>query len=306
VQTAEQYEPNAGIFELDLATLTWRRRDHGDVAVFPVSPATYRAGKNPRYGSANPERSNNPFWLAMARRRWPPSRARLQFGDVAPPEPPYVPFDEAAPESGTPEFGAWVARLSEHRARNTLARTIDDVVWTAVREGALRIDLPDGRALQIGGEVHDYGDEYADPWVYNDVVVTHPDGTIDILVYPKEVFPHLHGSIVGSRHDDGVFIFGIVDRDRHPDRSTRVAVLRLDTRSYEMTELPVPVPPAHVNIYQGGETRVGNRMLFPIVRCRNADPELGIALDLETLSWSAPFPYAHKVERDDRDAEAEG
>ncbi|NJM91530.1 MAG: hypothetical protein HC861_01625 [Rhodospirillaceae bacterium] len=74
-----------------------------------------------------------------------------------------------------------------------------------------------------------------------------------------------------------------------------MAVLRLNTRSYEVAELPVSPPPARVNIYQGGETRAGNRMLFPIVRQRDADLELGIALDLDTLTWSAPFPYTHRA-----------
>jgi hypothetical protein len=293
VQTAADYEPNTGIFELDLTTMTWRRRDHGDIAVFPISLETYRAGRSPRYGSANPERSGNAFWLEMARRQWPPSRARLHFGNAAPPDARNAPFSEDAPEFGTPAFDGWFARLSADMKSKKLARAIDDVVWTAVREDSLKMELPDGRTLLIGGEVRDYGDEYADPWVYNDIVVTHPDGAIDIMTYPNVVFPQFLGSIVGSLHDDGVYIFGIVDWDRHPERPRGMAVLKLDTRSYEITELPVPPAPARVNIYQGGETRVGNRMLFPIVRQRNSDPELGIALDLDTLSWSAPFPYSH-------------
>lgn len=295
VQRAEDYEPNNGIFELDLATMTWRRRDHGDTAVFPVSPETYRTSKSPRYGVANPERSDNPFWLEMVRRQWPPSRARLHFGEEAPPEARAAPFREEAPDFGTPEFDAWFGRLSADMRCNKLARTIDDVIWTAVRTGALKMDLPDGRALLIGGEVLDYGDEYADPWVYNDVIATHPDGAVDILIYPREVFPQFLGSIVGTIHGEGVYIFGIVDWDRHPERPRGMAVLRLNTRSYEIAELQVPTPPARVNIYQGGETRAGNRMLFPIVRQRDEEPELGIALDLDTLSWSAPFAYAHRA-----------
>jgi len=90
LQTATDYVPNAGMFELDLTTLTWRRRQPGDLALFPVPTAVYRANKNPRYGSSNPERSDNPFWHAMARREWRASRARLHFGDAAPPQPDLV------------------------------------------------------------------------------------------------------------------------------------------------------------------------------------------------------------------------
>src|SRR5262245_5776238 len=79
VQTAQGYEPNKGVFELDLTTMTWRRREHGDTRLFPIAGEVYRKCRNPRFGTANPECSDNPFWLEMARRRWAPSRARWHF-----------------------------------------------------------------------------------------------------------------------------------------------------------------------------------------------------------------------------------
>ena len=91
------------------------------------------------------------------------------------------------PEFGTPERKARMARLSEAIDRSKLKRTIGDIVWTAVRDEAAQVTLADGRRLLIGGEVPDYGDEYADPWIYNDVIVTHADGAIEILTYPPEV-----------------------------------------------------------------------------------------------------------------------
>jgi hypothetical protein len=297
VQTPGGYEPNTGVFELDLTTMTWRRREHGDATIFPISKETYRASRNPRYGTANPERSENPFWLEMARRRWSPSRARLHFGDFAPPAPRPALLNDlgAPPEPGTPEHEAWMARISEELQRSKLVRTIDDVVWTAVRDGALKLVLPDGRDLLIGGEVPDYGDEYADPWVYNDVVVSYRDGAIDILTYPEEIFPRFIGSIDGTLHGGHAYVFGIVDRRRHPGRSRGPAVLRLDTRSYEIAELQVADPIAHVNINEGSSRRDGGRIVFPVVRQDNSDPELGVAFDLEALSWSAPFPDPHTV-----------
>lgn len=290
VATADAYEPNTGVFELDLLTMTWRRREHGDVAVFPVPGAAYRSGKNPRYGTANPERTANPFWLAMARRQWLPSRARLHFGDAAPPQPQLVLPEGDMPELGTPEFKAFMARRSEAVDRSKLVRTIDDVVWTAVREKALHVALPDGRRLLIGGEVHDYGDEYADPWLYNDIVVTQANGAIEILTYPLDVFPHAT-DLVGVTRGADVFIFGNLDRKRHPDRARQPVVLRLDTSSGSIERLSAPAPPVRLDLYDGCDVRDGNRVVLPVAGLRDSGPVLGIAFDLETHSWSEPFPH---------------
>ena len=290
MQTADAYAPNTGVFELDLSTMTWRRMEHGDEAVFPVPAAAYRAGKNPRYGTANPERSANPFWLAMARRQWPPSRARLHFGDAAPPEPKFVLSEDGPmPEFGTPELNAWMARRGEELDRNKLVRTIDDVVWTAVREEALRVALPDGRRLLIGGEVCDYGDEYADPWLYNDIVVTHADGAVEILTYPRDVFPHAFG-LIGVTSGADVFIFGQFDWKRHPDRARQPFILRFDTSSYGIERLPPEPSGVRLDLYEGCAMREGTRVVLPIVRLSDADPLLAIAFDLEMLTWSEPFP----------------
>jgi len=163
-----------------------------------------------------------------------------------------------------------------------------------VREEALQLTLSDGRKLLIGGEVPDYGDEYADPWVYNDIIVTHAGGTIEIVTYPKEAFPHASRP-VGAVMGEAVYIFGIIDRKRHPGRSRGPVVLRFDTSSYAIAELSVAAPPVRLNLYKGCDTRDGNRVVFPNMRDRQADPELGIAFDLETLTWGEPFPHPHPV-----------
>ncbi len=290
VLTADACARNNGVFELDLATMTWRRMEHGDEAVFPIPAAVYRAQKNPRYGTANPERSANPFWLTMARRQWPPSRARLHFGDAAPPQPELVlAKDVPMPESGTPEFRAWMERRYEEVERSKLVRTIDDVVWTPVRQDALCVALPDGRRLLIGGEVRDYGDEYADPWRYNDIVVTHADGGVEILTYPPDVFPHaFHLTSVTCGAD--VFIFGQFHWKQHPDRARQPFILRLDTSSYRIERMPPEPPGVRLDVYEGCATREGSRVVLPIVRLSDADPLLSIAFDLETLTWGEPFP----------------
>jgi hypothetical protein len=289
VQGADAYAPNTGVFELDLSTMRWRRMEHGDQAVFPVPTATYRAGKSPRYGTSNPDRSDNPFWLAMARRQWPPSRARLHFGDAAPLRPETVFAEGEMPEYGTPEFKAYMERMLEAHERSKLARTIDDVVWTTVREDALHLALPDGRRLLLGGEVTDYGDDYADPWLYNDIVVTHANGAIEILTYPPDVFPHAF-DLIGVTSGADVVIFGKFHWRKHPDRVRQAFVLRLDTSSYRIERLPPEPSGVRLDLYEGCATREGNRVVLPIVRLSDADPWLAIAFDLKTLTWGEPFP----------------
>jgi hypothetical protein len=193
-------------------------------------------------------------------------------------------------EYGTPEARAWMDRVIAASESSKLKRTLDDIVWTAMREDALQLTLPDGRQLMIGGGVADYGDEYADPWVYTDVIVTHPDGAIDILTYPKEIFPHLYWPVdaVLAGH---VYIFGSTDRKRHPDRARRLVVLRLDTQTFEIVACPLPLPPVRLALYPGSAVRDGSRVILPLTRDREADPELGMAFDLETHTWEGPVPY---------------
>jgi hypothetical protein len=245
--------------------MTWRRRAHGDTSLFPIASEVYRRARNPRYGTSNPDRSDNPFWHEMARRRWLPSRARLHFGDAPPPRPRWK-------EDGS----------------HKLKRTIEDVVWTAAREDALDLTLADGRRLCIGGVITDYGDDYADPWIYNDVIVTRTDGTVEILTYPLEVFPNLFWPAVGAAVGEHVYIYGQIDWRHSGDRSRAHVILQLDTSTYEI--VPVAAPPDSIPIDMRTGVKDGNRAVFSIQRRQSSDPEMSIALDLATLTWSEPFP----------------
>ena len=180
-------------------------------------------------------------------------------------------------------------RVNEAHERSRLVRTIDDVVWTAVREKALQVALPDGRRLLIGGEVSAYGDDYADPWIYTDIIVTHADGSIEILTYPRDVFAHA-GNLVGVTRGADVFIFGTLDEKRHPESAWQPMVLRLDTTSYRIERLSAPTPPRRLLIFPDWELREGNRVVLR-VSTRHDAPALAIAFDMETLSWGEPYPY---------------
>ena len=77
--------------------------------------------------------------------------------------------------------------------------------WCARRFGQSLTLLPDGRAIQIGGEHEDFYD--SDFCIYNDEFVHHPDDRIDIFCYPEEVFPptDFHtATLIG----DSIYIIG--------------------------------------------------------------------------------------------------
>ena len=59
--------------------------------------------------------------------------------------------------------------------------------WCADRFGQSLTLLPDGRAVQVGGEHEDHYDP--DFCIYNDVFVHGPDGDLAIYGYPADVFP---------------------------------------------------------------------------------------------------------------------
>jgi hypothetical protein len=163
-------------------------------------------------------------------------------------------------------------------------------VWTAVREEALQVALADGRRLLIGGEVCDYGDEWADPWRYNDIVVTRADGAIEILTYSIDVFPHAF-DLIGLASGTDVLIFGQFHWRQKPDGARQPLVLRLDTSSYRIERLPPEPSGVGLDLYEGCAMREGTRVVLPIVRLDDAAPSLAIALDLETLTWGEPFPH---------------
>jgi ankyrin repeat protein len=120
-----------------------------DVALADVSEEEFRRVRTRRFGAGNPESMDFPFWRAMVR-----------SGDTA-----FVPRQRY--ENGNYDF-----------------RT---PVWCAHRYGQSLTLLPDGRAVQIGGEHEDSYDP--DFCIYNDVFVHEADGSFRIYGYPENVFP---------------------------------------------------------------------------------------------------------------------
>jgi ankyrin repeat protein len=119
-----------------------------DPALMTATPEDFRRAPTRRFGRANPEAMNEPFWLAMIR-------------------------------SGLGGYSAgqiFAAPLTCPR----------QPIWCAERFGQSLTVLPDGRVVLIGGEHEDFYDP--DFCIYNDVFVHRPDGSIDIFGYPEDIF----------------------------------------------------------------------------------------------------------------------
>lgn len=118
-------------------------------ALNAVSAEEFRRARTRRFGTANPEPMQEPFWEAMIRGGVTGFTANQHFG-------------------GPSSFGG-------------------EPVWCAQRFGQTVTLLPDGRAVQIAGEHEDSYDP--DFCIYNDVFVHEPDGSIRIYGYPEKIFP---------------------------------------------------------------------------------------------------------------------
>lgn len=121
-----------------------------DLVVDPaVTRKLFETWRSPRFGSCNPTRMNNPVWDWLVRTRATAYTAAEKFE--------YKAAEEAGPG------------------------------WCFNRFGQSATHLPDGRRILIGGEHEDWYDP--DFHIYNDVVVLHPNGAIDIWGYPACAFP---------------------------------------------------------------------------------------------------------------------
>jgi len=114
-----------------------------------VTADEFLRARSRRFGTSNPEKMDERFWLGMIRSGITGYQANERF-------------------KGPSSFRG-------------------QPVWCAHRFGQSTTLLPDGRVVQIAGEHEDYYDP--DFCIYNDVFVHDPDGTIHIYGYPEDVFP---------------------------------------------------------------------------------------------------------------------
>jgi len=127
--------------------------------------------------------------------------------------------------------GKWLVRseIETYWSKHLLgpAACTDSPRWMFQRNWQSSTTLADGRVVLIGGEHEDSYDP--DFYIYNDVVVHHPDDRLDIFGYPEEVFAptDLHtATLVGEM----IIIIGCLGypEQRRPG-TTPVHVLDLNT-----------------------------------------------------------------------------
>src|SRR6185369_506804 len=220
-------------------------------ALASVSSDEFKSGFRRSFGKSNPERMDIAFWKSMILSGASGFEARQGFEDTCGPCP--------------------------------------EAVWSAQRYGQSLTLLPDGRAVQIGGEHEDYYDD--DFCIYNDVIVHERDGTIAIYGYPESVFPptDFHtATLVG----DFIYVIGSLGY-RGKRRFGETPVYRLDVRTLRMDRLDTSgEAPGWIERHRAdavGPTGIrgagGN-----VVTLRNGmesrDPTDGsFVLDIERLVW---------------------
>ena len=163
----------------------------------PLDPAVtrklFRAWRSPRFGRSNPERLNNPAWEWIIRSQLSAYGVNQRLNGPSP--------FKAGP------------------------------CWCFQRFGQSATPLPDGRVVLVGGEHEDSYDP--DFFIYNDVVVRHPDGHLDIFGYPKRKFPPTDFHSATLVHGKILIIGGLGYPDqRRPDVTP---VFSLDLQSFAIS-----------------------------------------------------------------------
>jgi len=154
-----------------------------------VTPELFHEWRTQRFGTANPERLTNPVWEWLVRTELSAFAASRHFG------------------------------LASGECR--------EPGWSFERFGRTTTTLGDGRCIHIAGEHEDAYDR--DFCIYNDVVVRHVDGSLDIFGYPRETFPptDFHSATVAG--DDLVLVGNLGYPHERLEGTTQVVLLDLST-----------------------------------------------------------------------------
>jgi ankyrin repeat protein len=234
-----------------------------DEALAAITPDEFRCWYTRKFGERNPERMAVPFWEAMIRCGVSPYEARRQFKGVGGP--------------------------------------IVEPVWCARRFGQSLTILPDGRAVQIGGDGREHEEDSYGPdfCIYNDVFVHESNGMVAVYGYPESVFPptNFHtATLVG----DSIYVIGSLGY-QGTRRYGETPVYRLDLHSLRMDRLQVSGE-APGWIFRHLAVAVhppGIRVWDGIVVTSNDNKESykqdlsSFILDLEHLRWRRePIPVA--------------
>lgn len=160
-----------------------------------VSPAVFTEWRNARRGHGQAQDLTNPLWTWLAETGHEPYVVNQHFG-------------------GPPSFEAGPG-------------------WTHERFGQSTTELPDGRTVSIGGEHEDYYDP--DFYIYNDVIVQHPGGRVEILGYDEATFPPTDFHTASLVDDRIVLVGNLGYKGRRHSGVTQM--LELDTETWHVRAL---------------------------------------------------------------------
>lgn len=197
------------------------------------------------------------------------------------------------------EIPFWSAMIRAGVGAYEASARFDDVerlspVWCAQRYGQSITFLPDGRIVQIAGEHEDA--YHPDFYIYNDVFVHHPDGSVEIFGYPPSTFPPTDFH-TATRVGDDIYVIGSLG---YPDarRKPTTPVFKLDTKTFRMQSVAVEgdgpgriyshiaTQPAPWQIRVSG----GNVVTVEGDREAHRSNKRAFVLDLRRLAWSDGEP----------------
>ncbi|MFN0057398.1 MAG: hypothetical protein ACKVX7_02990 [Planctomycetota bacterium] len=112
--------------------------------------------------------------------------------------------------------------------------------WCFNRLGRTSTTLADGRVVLIAGEHEDGYDP--DFYIYNDVVVVHPNGDVDIYGYPAEIFPPTDSHTATLVGDRIVIVGSLGYRKKRSVGTTQVLLLDVATFAISSVRVSGAVP----------------------------------------------------------------
>jgi hypothetical protein len=221
-----------------------------------ISQEQFLEWRTPQFGTANPTAMGNPLWEWLMRTRMNAYQANEAW-------------------CGPSSFDA-------------------GPMWCFDRFGQSTTQLPDGRILYVAGEHEDHYDP--DFFIYNDVVVAHPDGAISIYGYPKDVFPptDFHTATLLS---DRIILIGNLGNSVDWAGKTQVLELSLDTLAVRKIETHGDSP-GWISCHSAALSTAGNAIVVNGGQVYN-DTETGPwenvdKWDLDLASWA----WTRKTRRD--------
>lgn len=186
-----------------------------------ITPDLFLQWRAPRFGRANPERMNNPVWEWLIRSK----------------------------------LNAYSANELHHGPDSLDAGP----AWCFDRFGQTSTMLTDGWEVLIAGEHEDYYD--ADFYIYNDAVVRHPDGNMDIFGYPSEVFPPTDFHTANLVGNQIILVGSLGHPEQRRPETTQIMVLDITTLAISSVQVS-GVPPRWIHRHEAVLEEGGGSLLI--------------------------------------------